>query len=156
LQVSKPASILVPSLKSLVAPPPPPSIGSHELDHYLCYKATVQTKLADGTKLPKLPKGIQVVGADQFQSRRYDLTKITRLCNPVDKSGNPVIVSGREKGQPLPITPASIRHPGVHLVCYQAKLAKTLIPQTGCGPTTPGDRGTKIVPAQPKHVPVEP
>jgi len=156
LEISKPASILVPSLKSLVAPPPPPGSGTHEVDHYLCYKAKVQTKLADGTKLPKFPKGLQVVAADQFQSRRYDLTKITRLCNPVDKSGSPVLVSGPDKGQPLPITPASIRHPGVHLVCYQAKLAKALIPQTGCGPTTPDDRGTTIEPAQPKHVPVEP
>lgn len=155
LEISKPVSILVPSSKSLVAPPPAPGIGA-QVDHFLCYAATVQRKLADGTKLPKFPKGIQVVAADQFQSRRYDLTKITRFCNPVDKSGSPLIVSGPDKGRPVPITPASIRHSGVHLVCYQAKLAKALIPQTGCGPTTPDDRGTKIVPAQPKHVPVEP
>jgi hypothetical protein len=149
-------SILVPSLKSLLAPPPSPDSGDHELDHYLCYKAKLQTKLADGTKLPKFPKGIQVDVADQFQSRRYDLKKITRLCNPVDKSGSPAIVSGPNKGQPVPITPSSIRHPDSHLVCYQATLAKALIPQTGCGPTTPGDRGSKIEPAQPKHVPVDP
>jgi len=28
------------------------------------------------------------------------------------------------------------------------------IAQTGCGPTTPGDKGTPIVPAQAKHTPV--
>ena len=156
LEVTKPASILVPTLKSLVAPPPPPSTAGHELDHYLCYKAKPQAKLANGTKLPKFPKGIQVVVADQFQTRRYDLKKITRLCNPADKSGNPALVSGSNKGQPFPITPAPIRHPNDHLVCYQAKPATKLIPQTGCGPTTAGDRGTKIEPGQPKHEPVDP
>src|SRR5262245_41451819 len=156
LEVSKPVSVLVPSLKSLVAPPPSPDIADHEIDHYLCYKANVQTKLADGTKLPKFPKGIQVVVADQFQNRRYDLTKVTRLCNPVDKSGSPVVVSGPTKGQPVPITPSPIRHPDTQLLGYQAQLAKALIPQTGCGPTTPGDLGTKIDPAQPKHVRIEP
>ena len=158
LEVSKPASILVPSLKSLVEPPAVPDIADHQLDHYLCYKAKSQAKLADGTKLPKFPKGVQVVVGDQFhaQTRRFDLRKITRLCTPVDKSGNPVIASGPNKGQPFPITASPIRHPADPYVCYQAKLAKALIPQTGCGPTTPGDPGTKIVPAQPKQMPVDP
>ncbi len=67
-----------------------------------------------------------------------------------------MFLSGPNEGQSFPITPALIRHPNDHLVCYQAKLAKALIPQTGCGPTTPGDKGTKIDPAQPKHEPVDP
>src|SRR5262249_19138643 len=110
LEVSKAVSILVPTLKSLVAPPPAPSVAEHQVDHYLCYKAKAQTKLADDTKLPKFPKGIQVLVTDQFQTepRRYDLKKIRRLCSPVDKSGNPVIVSGRNKGEPVTITSAAI------------------------------------------------
>jgi hypothetical protein len=76
--------------------------------------------------------------------------------HPVDKSGSPVLVSGKNKGVPFPITPAPIRHAAAHLVCYQATLAKKLIAQTGCGPTTPGDKGTTITPVQPKHVPVAP
>ena len=66
------------------------------------------------------------------------------------------MVSGPDKGQPFPLMPSSIRHPADHLVCYQAKLAKALIPQSGCGPTTLGDPGSKIVPAQAKHEPVDP
>ncbi len=156
LEVSKPANILVPTRKSLVASPPAPDIADHQLDHYLCYKAKPQTKLADGTPLAKFPKGIQVDVADQFQTRRYDLKKITRLCTPVNKSGSPVIVSGPNTGQSFPITPAPIRHPADHLVCYQARRAKKLIPQTGCGPANPAAPGTKIVPAQAKHVPLDP
>jgi hypothetical protein len=139
-----------------VSPEPPPSTPSHQLDHYLCYKAKVQTKLADGTTLPKFPKGIQVVVADQFQTRRYDLKKITRLCNPVDKAGSPVLLAGPNTGAPFPITPTPIRHADDHLVCYQAVLATKTIPQTGCGPTTPGASGPTIVSAQPKHAPVRP
>jgi hypothetical protein len=73
LEITKPDGILVPTNKSLAAPVPPPSIGDHQLDHYLCYKAKVQTKLANGTGLPKFPKGLQVDVVDQFRSRRYDL-----------------------------------------------------------------------------------
>ena len=61
LEVTKPTSILVPTLSSRQSPPAnPPGINDHQLDHYLCYKAKPQAKLADGTKLPKFPKGIQV------------------------------------------------------------------------------------------------
>jgi hypothetical protein len=38
-----------------------------------------------------------------------------------------------------------------HLVCYQAKLAKKTVPQNGCGPVDPKNKGTKIVPKPPKH-----
>jgi hypothetical protein len=39
---------------------------------------------------------------DAFESRRYDVKKITRLCNPVEGSGDP----------------------DVRMICYQAKAAK--------------------------------
>ena len=44
-----------------------------------------------------------------------------------------------------------IRNPADHLVCYQAKLARKFIAQSGCGPADPTDKGTNIEPKQPKH-----
>jgi hypothetical protein len=62
---------------------------------------------------------MQAVVADQFQTRRYTLKRITKVCNPVDKSGTPILLAGPAKGSPNPITPAVIRHPLDHLVCYK-------------------------------------
>jgi hypothetical protein len=87
--------------------------------------------------------------ADHFQTRRYDLTKITRICPPIDKSGSPIVL----KTDALkPITLAVVRHLGSLLVCYQAKLAKSTIAQNACGPVVAKDEGTKLVPPQAKHV----
>ena len=108
----------------------------------------LQKKLADGTPLAPFPKGVQVDASDQFQTRRYDLKKLTRLCYPVAESGAPVVL---KTGVPVPFTPASLRHETVHLACYQAKPAKKLIAQNGCGPSDPKDKGTKIVPGPAKH-----
>lgn len=151
LEVGKPVSLLVPTAKSLTGPVTAPEPSGHELDHFLCYKAKPQAKLADGSRLPTFPKGIQVDVSDQFQTRRYDLKKITKLCNPVGKSGDPVLLSGPDKGAPKPISPATIRHPDDHLVCYAATIAKKRIEQSGCGPADPADKGTTIEPAQAKH-----
>ncbi len=145
VDVVKPVSLLVPTAKSLTEPVDPPGMLHHNLEHFLCYQAKAQTKL---------PKGIQVDVADQFQTRRYDLLKVTKVCNAVDKAGTPVILAGPQKGAAKPITPAVRTTPDQHLVCYQVKRASKLIAQTGCGPTTAGDKGTPIVPAQAKHAPV--
>ena len=53
----------------------------------------------------------------------------------------------REDGQ----KESALRHSDDFLLCYQAKAASRLIAQTGCGPTDPNDRGTKIDPEQLKH-----
>lgn len=151
VEVKKPVSLLVPTTKDLASPAVPPTPGSHSVDHFLCYLAKLQKLDDQGNKLPKFPKGIQVDVEDQFQTRRYDLKKITKLCNPVDKSGSPVILNGPNAGDPKPITPATIIDPENHLVCYQAKLAKKFIAQAGCGAATPGDKGTTIEPKQDKH-----
>ncbi len=154
LTVKQPVSLLVPTAKDPtdpVDPPSPPDPGTHLLDHFLCYKASAQKKLADGTKLPKFPKGIQVRVVDQFEERLYDLKSITKLCNPVDKSGNPVFLSGTEKGNPAPLDPSPIRNPTEHLVCYKAKIAGKEFPQSGCGPT--GAPGSKLQPKQEAHAP---
>jgi hypothetical protein len=145
LDVAKPVSLLVPTAKTLTAPVVAPDPVHHNLEHFLCYQVNAETKLA---------KGIQVDVTDQFQTRHYDLVKITKLCNAVDKAGTPTLLSGPHKGDAKPITAVVRTTPDQHLVCYQAKRAAKLIAQTGCGPTTPGDTGTAIVPAQPKHTPV--
>lgn len=154
IEVGKPWSLLVPTAKSLTDPVTAPDPVHHNLEHFLCYKAKPQAKLADGTRLPKFPKGIQVDVADQFQTRRYDLVKITKLCNSVDKAGTPTLLSGKSKGTPKPITPATRLDPDAHLLCYQARLATRMIDQMGCGGFVPGDRGTVIAPKQAKHAPL--
>jgi hypothetical protein len=148
LTVQKPESLLVPVRKDLTTPPPPPDPQTSEVDHFLCYKAKLQKKRTDGTPVAVLPKRVQVDAIDQFQSRRYDVKKVTRFCVPVGKSGQPLVL---KTGAPVPITPAAVRHPASHLVCYQVKPAKKTIPQTGCGPIDPKAKGTPIVPPQPKH-----
>jgi|GEM_PF-2982953 len=141
--VRRPRSLLLPTGKShdTAALPPVPT----SLDHFLCYDVKLEGQ--------RLPKGLQVTVSDQFQSdRRYDLKKITKLCTPVDKSGNPTIHKGPNRGTPFPITPATIGSPDEHLLCYQAKPAKTFVPQDGCG--FPNGIGQKFNPRQAKHTSV--
>jgi cysteine-rich repeat protein len=139
VEVTKPVSLLVPSSKELQPPAGTPPSGA---DHYLCYKVKA-----------KLPKGMQIQASDQFQSRRYDLKRLTKLCVPTDKSGSPVLLAGDDKGAPFPITPATVLNPALHLVCYQAKPAAKIIPQNACSPWLPKEKGTKIEPKPAKHAP---
>jgi hypothetical protein len=164
VEVRKVRSLLVPTSKT----PPPgnvvpalPDPQFHNLDHFLCYQAGAAKVDGNGIALPKFPRGMQVDVVDQFQTRRYDLKKITKLCNPVDKASDPldppVVLSGADAGTAKPIQPAAIRNPDDHLVCYQAKVAKNLIVQNGCGCDTVADpkcKGLPIAPAQPKHAPL--
>jgi hypothetical protein len=152
VEVKKPVSVLVPTNKSLVGSIPPPVEMDHEVDHFLCYKAKAQRVRSDGLVLPKFPRGIQVDVADQFESRRYDLKKVTKLCVPVAKSGSPSIMCGPTAGTAKPIAGATIRNPANHLLCYKAKPAARSITQAGCGPAFPNDPGVPI-PLQPPHTP---
>lgn len=152
LEVHQPASLLVPTHIDVDEPATVPDPLTHAVDAFLCYDVAVQKKASDGTPLDVFPDGIQIEATDEFQTRRYDLIKITRLCNPVDVSGTPVLLEGQDKGAAFPIVPTPIRNPDAHLVCYRAKRAKKLIPQNGCGPVTPGDDGTKIEPPQQEHL----
>lgn len=88
---------------------------------------------------------------DQFQSRRYDVKGITKLCVPTAKSGSPTFLKGDGTGLPASLTPATVRHDADLLVCYQVTLAKKTIPQAGCGAIDPASKGTPIAPAQAKH-----
>lgn len=134
LTLTKPESLLVP-VKRQTDPFDPLTA---EVDHLLCYKAKAATKLAKGT---------QVDVVDEFQTRRYDLKKPTRLCVPVATAGTPITKAGTA----VAFTATARRHPAGHLVCYQAKAASKTIAQNGCGPVDPKSKGTKIVPKQPKH-----
>jgi Outer membrane protein Omp28 len=151
LEVKRPISLLVPTSKSLAGAVEPPDPASHLVDHFLCYAARPQKRLADGTRPPPFRKGVQVDVEDQFQVRRYDLLKVTKLCNPVAKSGSPVILSGAERGNPKPIEPALVGDPDSRLVCYRARRARRLVPQDGCGPAQPTEKGPRIEPRQPRH-----
>jgi hypothetical protein len=151
LEVRKPDSLLVPTNENPIAPAKAVDESEHRVDHFLCYRAAVQKSHSDGTPLPAFPHGMQVVVEDQFQTRRYDLRKITKLCTPVDVSGSPVLLGGPDRGQPFPITPATIRNPDGYLVCYKAARSRKLIAQNGCGPGDPLDRGTPIQPPQARH-----
>lgn len=135
LTLLKPDTLLVPVARQ-TAPFDPLSA---EVDHFLCYKAKAQTKLAKGT---------QVDVVDDFQTRRYDLKKPTRLCFPVTTAGSPAVLKG---GMAVPFTATTLRHAAGDLVCYQAKAASKTIPQNGCGAVDPKAKGTKIVPKPPKH-----
>lgn len=139
--LKKPTTLYVPSGEDPSSAVTVPSDDVVTVQHYLCYQA----------KGPKVAKGTQVVVADQQGSFRYDLKKVSLVCNPTAKSGDPVIRSGKTKGEPYPITPAIVGDPDGHLVCYGAKLAKKEIAQQdgGCGPANPKDKGTKIKQGKP-------
>jgi hypothetical protein len=159
LEVKKPTSLMVPTNKDLSDPVAAPDPGDHMVDHFLCYRASHQKARDDGTKLRRFSKGAQVLIEDQFQTRRYDLKKVTKFCSPVAKDEDPstpsTILSGSNKGARFAIEPVSVGNPNRHLVCYQAKLASKTIPQNGCGCDTTMDptcRGAKIDPKQAKHL----
>lgn len=132
LTLVKPDTLLVPVARQ-TAPFDPLTA---EVDHLLCYEAKSQTKLAKGT---------QVDVVDDFQTRRYDLKKPTRLCLPVTTAGAPTLLKG---GAAVSFTATALRHATGDLVCYQAKTASKTIPQTGCGATDPKAKGAKILPKQ--------
>jgi len=138
--LAKPESLLVPVDKSLTPPPPAvPDPATSLVDHFLCYAAKPQKRL---------PKKMPIGTSDQFEQRIFDVKKLTRVCAPVAKSGSPVNL---KTGAPKAITPATVRSPASHLVCYQVKPAKASIAQTACGPVDPKDKGAKLDPPQPKH-----
>ena len=151
--LGKPLSLMVPTAKDLSNPVAAPLEADHQRDHFLCFQAKAQKKLANGTAVATQPKGTQVSAVDQFQSRRYDVGKITKLCIPTDKSGTPTFLKGANQGQPATITPATVRHPAEHLLCYRVKAASSTIAQPLCGAAAPKDKGTPIVPKQAKHTP---
>jgi len=157
-ELKGPTSVMVPSNKDLTVPPLAPTELDHNIDHFICYKTKYQKELPGNITLPPFPKGMQVDVTDQFQTRRYDLKKVTKICNPIAKSedgGDPSRwLEGPAEGNLKPISPSTIRHASDRLVCYKAKRASKHINQSACGGAVPGDEGVKIEPPQLKHAPV--
>ena len=60
----------------------------------------------------------------------------------------------KQKGDPFPITPATVGDPEAHLVCYTTKLSTKQIAQRegGCGPADPKDKGTKAKQEKPAQL----
>ena len=100
VDVGRVRELLVPANKSVApAPPPPaPDLGTINVDHYKCYLA----RLSRGQ--PRLAQKTVTVGT-QFETRKYNLVRIRKLCTPVDKNGG------------------GIKNPLGHLLCYQARRA---------------------------------
>lgn len=107
VKLKKADAILVPTNKSLTSFPSPATQSTHNVDHFVCYKA----------KGPVVNEQVQV--QDQFENRNYLLKKVTRLCYPAAKTGTPSVTSGSNAGAPFPITPSTRRN-NTRLVCYKA------------------------------------
>jgi hypothetical protein len=88
--------LMVPTAKSLVAPPPP--LQPPTIDHFQCYRV----KGSAGS--PKFVK-TDVTVADQFESLNLTLLKPFRLCVSASKNGE---------------DPTAPNHPDL-LLCYKSK-----------------------------------
>ena len=152
VKLKKPASILAPANDD--GAPFSPGDGR---DHYLCYKAGVQRARTDGTPAAKLPRGLQLTVEEAFETRRFDLRKLTKVCFPTtvgEVVGSPPVTL--KFGTPRPIQPDGVDHPNAALACYRAKLATRNIPQRGCGCDTQLDPSCSGVPFDPPQLVHEP
>src|SRR5262249_15237654 len=57
--LTQPTSLMVPATVDPRGPATQPDPATHDLDHFLCYKATAETRRPDGTTVPRLPRGTQ-------------------------------------------------------------------------------------------------
>ena len=80
VQLVRPDLLLVPSAKSLVAPPDPPTPA---IDHFKCYRVHGRQRIT----------GINV--EDQFGTLVLKARRPARLCVPVDKNGEGIMHSDR-------------------------------------------------------------
>lgn len=91
----KESHLLVPTVKSLAAPPALP--GVFFVDHFQCYKASISKGAA------KFAGASGVTIEDQFGSRTVTVKKPRYFCAPVDKNGEGILDAAS------------------HLMCYQVK-----------------------------------
>lgn len=135
VELKRPVSLLVPAAQSPDAPVAPPDPAAHGIDHFLCYRARAPRSLAR--------LGIQVDVMDSLHAGRYELERITKLCEPVATSGAPLVLTGEHRGELKSIEPMSIREPSRRLVCYEARRARRTLEQGQCGAIHPG-QGARI------------
>lgn len=107
----KPDRLLVPTAKSLTGPVEP--LDPVNIDHFKCYKV----KVTPGTAKFEPILGVSV--DDQFTdgAKLFDLSKPTRLCNPVEKTHDGTV------------TPK--KNPAAHLMCYKVKPGTAHTPVAG-------------------------
>ncbi|HXC50849.1 MAG TPA: lamin tail domain-containing protein [Candidatus Limnocylindrales bacterium] len=110
LDIGKPLRLLAPAVIDLAAPVSSPDFGSHGVDFYKCYRASLSKNL------PRyFPPNAQVHFEDLFESRDYVLRPPTQVCVPAAVDG-------------------PVKTPGRHLLCYKAarsKLSPVHIPALG-------------------------
>ncbi|HYB98036.1 MAG TPA: hypothetical protein VEC57_02770 [Candidatus Limnocylindrales bacterium] len=104
LDTISPAMLMAPAAVDSSSPPAAPPFGSHDVDHFKCYKVAV-TKGTAG-----ITKGTQLAVRDELSpsapDRVLDIKKPKFVCSPVDLAG------------------AGIKNEHGYLVCYGAKTAK--------------------------------
>lgn len=104
IDLLKPERLMVPSAKSLIAPPGAPT--APVTDHFTCYKI----RTSPGT--PKFVPRLAAVAVDQFGPLSIDIIKPRKLCVATNKSNE---------------EPGAETH-SEHLTCYQAKLQSVFTP----------------------------
>jgi len=77
VDLKRPEYLMVPSAKSITAPPGP---FTPAIDHYKCYKASRGRFRLSGIDIE-----------DQFGTLRVDIVKPIRLCAPADKNGEGIV-----------------------------------------------------------------
>ena len=160
IDTTKVTRLLVPSNKDHVSVP---AVPADTTNHYKCYKAGASKTAPFGTLQDakgKELKNIQVQVEDQFgdgnghpqfgDARILQLGKVTEICNPVTKDNIDAVETddkGETRGSTCTVTPAAVNLPDSSLICWQAKVASSQIPQPWDGIS----KGTKIDPKQGKH-----
>ena len=155
-RLEKPVSLMAPARLDAAVPPTAPDDSEHTLEHFVCHKAKQESRGPAGGVYPRFAKQVQVDVADGFQTRRYELKKLSRVCvatsldtDPLDP---PVIQSGPANGTPRPVVETAVRRPELRLACYKATLARRYVEQASCGPLAGADDGIRIEPRQEKHL----
>jgi hypothetical protein len=100
LDTTRMLRVLVPTAKSLTAPPAP--LVAPATDHFACYKVRPARGFGTSARFRAI-RGVAV--QDQFGARVVDVLKPVALCAPADKSGE---------------NPAAAGH-AAHLVCYRTR-----------------------------------
>lgn len=160
LDTTKVTRLLVPSNKDEVSVP---GVPSDDTNHYKCYKAGASKTAPFGTlqdSKGKELKNLQVLVEDQFadgkghpvygDARVLALGKVTEICNPVTKDNidtGETDAKGETRTSTCTVTPAVVSEPFDSLICWQAKVASSDIPQPWDGVS----KGVKIDPKQGKH-----
>ena len=158
LDTKKETRFLLPTGQSVLGPPAAP--GS-DTNHYKCYKAVASRKGGRPGTLQdvkgKLIPNLQVVTEDQFadgqghpfygDGRRFDLVKVTEICNPVSVSNVDTVEQdalGATRTSTCAVEPTTSKSPHTSLLCFRTRIARLELEQ-------PWDFSVLPVPIAPKQ-----